>query len=260
MSGPARAVAMFAGVLVALAVAVLALFFFAQRSLVYFPQYTRVAAAGTDYALARGDATLRGWVVNPGAAGGPILYFGGNAEAVEGNREAFARLFPGRSVYLVAYRGYGASDGTPSQPALFADALALHDDITARHPGQRVSVIGRSLGSGVAAHLASQRPLAALALVTPFDSLAAVGAAHYPWLPVRWLLRERYDSVAHLRGYRGPLLVVRAGRDAVVPPANTDRLLAGLPAHTQVVDLPEADHDLGGAGKAYGEALARFFR
>ncbi len=247
-------------VLLALAVAVLASFYVAQRSLIYFPQVTRADAAGTDFALERGDATLRGWIVHAGADGAPILYFGGNAEAVEGNRDAFARLFPGRSVYLPAYRGYGASDGKPSHDAILADALALHDFIAARHPGQPVSVIGRSLGSGVASHLASQRPIAKLALVTPFDSLADVGAAHYPWLPVRWLLRERYDSVAALRDYSGPVLVIRAGRDAVVPPANTDRFVASLPRGTRVVALPEADHDLVGEEIAYGKALSDFLR
>ncbi len=250
----------FALVVLALAAALLATFFFAQRSLIYFPQYTRADAAGTDFALDRGDATLRGWIVHGGAKGPPILYFGGNAEAVEGNRDAFARLFPGRSVYLPAYRGYGASDGSPSQAAILADAAALYDLVAAKHPGQPVSVIGRSLGSGVATHLASQRPIAKLALVTPFDSLAEVGAAHYPWLPVRWLLRERYDSVAALRGYGGPVLVIRAGRDAVVPAANTDRLVAALPSDARIVPLQDADHDLGGAGSAYGQALADFMR
>lgn len=256
----ARAALVFGAVLLALAVAVLALFYFAQRSLVYYPQYTRADARTTDFSLQRPGATLRGWIVHPDAKGAPILYFGGNAEAVEANRAAFAHWFPGHSVYLPAYRGYGASDGEPSEQAITGDALALYDFVASRHPGQAVSVIGRSLGSGVASYVASQRPVPKLALVTPFDSLVDVGAAHYPWLPVRWLLRERYDSIAGLRGFRGEVLVVRGGQDRVVPPTNTDRLVASLPSGTRVVAIADAGHELAGADDAYGKALTEFLR
>ncbi len=228
-----------------------------QRQLVYFPQFTRVPAADTDFALERGRVALRGWVVNPGRPRA-IVYFGGNAESVQKNRQEFARWLPGYSVYLVAYRGYGASDGEPGQQALLGDALAVFDRVQARHPGVPVSLIGASLGSGVASYVASRRRIGRLALITPFDSLAAVAQAHYPWLPVRWLLRERYDSVRYLAGYDGPLLIVRAGRDEVVPRANTERLIASLRRHPRVVVLPEAGHNSLDAD-AYGRALAGFF-
>ena len=244
----------------------------AQRRLVYFPQFTRADAAATDFALEHDGVVLRGWVVNPGRPRA-VVYFGGNGESVQDNRALFERWLPGHSVYLMAYRGYGASDGQPSQPSLLADALAVFDYVQRAHPGHPVSLVGRSLGSGVASHVASQRPIGRLALVTPFDSLAAVAQAHYPWLPVRWLLQERYDSVAELfpvveeraydsvaalAGYRGPLLVVRAGRDEVVPPANTDRLVAALPRPPQVVAMPRAGHNALDEA-AYGRALGRFF-
>ncbi len=110
----------------------------------------------------------------------------------------------------------------------------------------------------MAAHVAARRPVARLALVTPFDGLAEVGQAHYPWLPVRWLMRERYPSTEWLHDYRGQVLVLRAGRDRVVPPANTDRLLQALPLPAQVVDFPQAGHDDLSDDPRYGEALARF--
>lgn len=227
-----------------------------QRQLVYFPAFTRIPAAQTDFALRRGDVVLRGWVVNPGQPRA-ILYFGGNGESIELNRDTFERWLPGHTVYLVAYRGYGASDGKPSQRALTADALALFDHVQARHAAP-VSLIGRSLGSGVASHIAAHRAVERIALVTPFDSLAGVAQAHYPWLPVRWLLRERYDSVRHLAGYRGPVLVVRAGRDEVVPAPNTNRLVASLSPTPRVVAMPEAGHNTLDE-EAYGRALATFF-
>jgi alpha-beta hydrolase superfamily lysophospholipase len=146
------------------------------------------------------DATLRGWVVNRDQPD-PILYFGGNAERIEANREDFARMFPGRSVYLVAYRGYGASTGEPGEAALVPDALAVFDEVQRRHPGQRIAVIGRSLGSGIASQVAGQRPVARLALITPFDSMIGAAKTHYPIFPVDWLLDERYESAKALRGF-----------------------------------------------------------
>lgn len=239
--------------------AISALMYLRQRDLVYYPQFTRVAADATDFELRSGDATLRGWRVNPGRRDA-LLYFGGNAERVEAWREPFAQWFGGRTVYLVGYRGYGASDGEPGEQAILADALALYDEVRRRHPDGDIGVVGRSLGSGVAAWVASQRPVARLALVTPFDGLAEVGQAHYPWLPVGLLASERYPSAEYLRGYRGRLLILRAGRDEVVPPRNTDRLLAALPAPPQIVEFPHAGHNELSDDPRYGEALAGFMR
>lgn len=234
------------------------LMYFNQRDFIYFPQFTRGELA-TDFALERDGVTLRGWVVNPGQPD-PILYFGGNAERVEGNRDDFATWFPGRSVYLLPYRGYGASQGQPSEIALAGDALALYDFVRSRHPAERVSLIGRSLGGGVASHVAAHRPVDRLALVTPFDSLAAVAQGHYPWLPVGWLMKDRYDLAASLASYRGPVLVLRAGRDAVVPAARTDALVESLPTPPEIVAFPQADHNDIHLQPGYGQALSRFLR
>lgn len=231
--------------------------YFKQRDMMYFPQFTRVDAAQTDFAIEREDVTLRGWVLNPGKPRA-IVYFGGNGERIEGNREDFLRWFPDDSVYLVAYRGYGASEGEPSEQALLGDALAIFDKARSQHPGQPVSVVGRSLGSGVASYVASKRSVAKLVLITPFDSLAAVGQSHYRWFPVSWLARDRYESVRYLPQYKGPLLVIRAGRDEVIPAANTDRLIASLPSRPQIVELAEAGHNDLDADPAYGRALSEF--
>lgn len=230
-----------------------------QRELIYYGWATTVDARDTDYALRRPDATLRGWVVNPDA-GAPLLYFGGNAERVEQNREDFARLFPGRSLYFLAYRGYGASDGVPSQDALVADAVAFFDDVQARHPGQPIDVVARSLGTGIASQLAARRPLARLVLVTPFDSLLATSQAHYPIFPVRWLLKDAFDSVAALRAFRQPLLIVHGGRDEVVPEANTQALIRSLPVAPTVVRIASADHNDIAMHPEFAPAVAAFLR
>jgi pimeloyl-ACP methyl ester carboxylesterase len=237
-----------------------AVLFATQRQLIYHPQLTRTAPGDTDFELLREGVALRGWIVNPGRADA-ILYFGGNAESVQYNRANFASWFPGSTSYLLAYRGYGASDGTPDERALYGDALALYDTVRARQPNARISVLGRSLGSAVATYLASRRPVARLALVTPFDSLAEVAQAHFPWLPARLLVRDRYDSVAHLASYRGPVLVIRAGADVEIPAPNTARLIASLGATVPtVVELPTAGHNTVDEYPRYGATLAEFMR
>lgn len=236
-----------------------ALLFFQQRQMIYYPGATQVDARATDYSLVRDGVTLRGWRLNPGK-NRALIYFGGNAERLETSREEFARMFPDRTVYLLSYRGYGASEGKPDQTALFGDALALYDHVGAQHPHAPIAVIGRSLGSGVASYVASLRPVERLALVTPFDSLAAVGQSHYPALPVRWLMRDRYESTRYLPQYRGPLLVLRAGRDEVIPPANTDALLASLKNRPQAINFPQADHNDISQDPRYAEALRNFLR
>lgn len=233
--------------------------FFKQDDLMYFPAQTRIAAADTGIAITRGNVVLRGWTIHSDDPG-PILYFGGNAERIEHNRADFSQWFPGRSVYLVAYRGYGASDGEPAQEALFGDALAIYDQVRSLHPGQPISVIGRSLGSGIASYLATHRPVDRLALVTPYDSIENVAQSQYPWLPVHWLIRDRYPSADYLRGYRGQVLVLRAGHDQVISAESTQRLIEALPSKPREIVIAEARHDNISTTDTYAEALSAFMR
>lgn len=228
-----------------------------QRQMIYYGGTTTADAAGTDFELKRPDAVLRGWMVNPGKPA-PILYFGGNAERIEANRDALARMFPAHSVYLVAYRGYGASSGEPGEAALVGDALALFDHLQSVHPGQPVSVIGRSLGSGVASQLAAQRPVAALALVTPFDSMVSTAQSHYPVFPVSLLLTERYESAKVLHAFHAPVLIIHGGRDDIVPEKNTLRLIEALPQPAKVVRIAAADHNDISTHPEFGAALSGF--
>lgn len=243
-----------------LAAVVVAGFHFGQRRLIYFPDATRGdAAIASTFELVRPDGVhLRGWEDRPGQRRA-LLYFGGNGETLQNARTHLSTCCPGWTAYFLPYRGYGGSEGAPARDAILADALAMHDEVARRHPGQPIVVIGRSLGSGVAAWVAGQRPVTRLVLITPFDSLGNVAKAHYPWLPVDMLLRERYDSADWLRGRTGPTLVIRAGHDEVIPPANTDALLRVLPADTRVVTI-EGDHNSLSASPAYTQTLAAFLR
>jgi pimeloyl-ACP methyl ester carboxylesterase len=234
-----------------------AFLYFDQRNLLYFAAETHVAASETNFALRHEGVVLRGWKLNPGKSRA-LIYFGGNAEALGMERDELAAMFPDRTVYLLAYRGYGASDGTPDERALFSDALALYDDIRSQHVG--IAVVGRSLGSGVGSYLASQRPIERLALVTPFASLVAAASAHYPAFPVAWLMKDRYESARYIRRYHGPILVLRAGRDEVVPAADTDRLLAAMRSAHSVVAFPGASHNSISDEPGYASALSGFMK
>ena len=143
---------------------------------------------------------------------------------MNGSAGELSAAFPGHAIYLMQYRGYGASTGAPSEQALVSDALALYDLVRARH--RQIEVVGRSLGSGVAIQLASARPVVRLVLVTPFDSMRDLAARHYRWLPVRWLMRDRYDSGAYAPKIGAPTTVIAAQRDEVIPAAQTKALFS----------------------------------
>lgn len=213
---------------------VCAVMFFAQRSLLYFPVAGSAPAGAERIDLPTGEATLRIWA-RPLAGADALIYFGGNAEDVAMNYAPFAAALPRRALYLVNYRGYGGSTGAPKEAALLGDALAVYDHVRTRHAN--VAVVGRSLGSGVAVHLARERPVSHLVLVTPFDSIENVAGGLYPFLPVRLLLLDKFDSASRIAGVRAPTLVVVAEHDEVIPRARTDALVAKLPAAQVRVEI-----------------------
>jgi pimeloyl-ACP methyl ester carboxylesterase len=215
----------------------------AQRSMMYFPTPETDHPRAQVMRLESEGMSLKIWTVR---RSGPeaLVYFGGNAEDVGDNLDAFSAAFPRHSLYLVNYRGYGGSSGRPTESALFADALALYDRIAEQHSGSAISVVGRSLGSGVAVYLASQRPVDRLALVTPYDSLANVASAHFPLLPVRLLLRDRYDSAGRASAVEAPVLVVIAENDDVIPRARSNALVDAFPARrVRVEEIRGAGHN-----------------
>lgn len=208
--------------------------------LLYYGGPTRIPAEQTDLELEVDGVALRGWERNPGRARA-LLYYGGNSEGLDWLVEPLAQALPGHSCYLLAYRGFGASEGSPSERVLTTDALAVYEYVAKRH--RSVDLVGHSLGSAVAIQVAARRPVRRLVLITPFDSIAALAAEHYPWLPVRLLLRDRWDCAAIAHRITAPTLVVRAGRDRVVFPAATDRLLAALPLEPRVLNYSYRNHN-----------------
>ncbi len=199
-----------------------ALFVF-QRSLIYAPQPRSAGSGATVVKLAvDGGEVLITARLHLGSDA--LLYFGGNAEDVSSSLPSFSAAFPDHAIYLLHYRGYGGSSGTPSEAALFADAVALFDKVHAEHPN--IVVVGRSLGSGVAIRLASLRPVARLVLVTPYDSIQELAARQFPYFPVRWLLLDKFESWKYAAQVVAPTLVMAAEHDEVIPRASTEALRA----------------------------------
>jgi pimeloyl-ACP methyl ester carboxylesterase len=207
--------------------AVCAAMFAFQRSLIYYPQPRMVTTPDSTMVL-RDQAAQLVVTVRPHAGPRALVYFGGNAEDVSANLEGFSRSFPDHALYLLHYRGYGGSTGSPTEAANHRDALALFQQVHAQHPN--VAVIGRSLGSGVAVRLASEAPVSRLVLVTPYDSLEEIAAALYPYVPVKWLLLDRYESWKYAARVEIPTTIIAAEHDEVIPRASTVRLFARFPA------------------------------
>jgi uncharacterized protein len=232
------------------------LLFANQRSHIYYPVPESSSTIARSMRLQNGGEDLKIWVMpRPGPRA--ILYFGGNAEDVAYSLEGFSKAYPSHSLYLINFRGYGGSSGRPTENGLQDDALAVFDQVHELHP--RISVIGRSLGSGVATYLASLREVDRLVLVTPFDSLVKVAGEHFPWLPVALLMRDRYDSASRASSIRAPVLIVIAGADEIIPRARSDALAAAfVPAQVRVTVLDGAGHNEIDSRPQYLESIAEF--
>ncbi len=233
----------------------LALVWALQRRLMYFPfgEVPAPAAVGLDgvepVRFTTEDAlTLDGWFVHarqtPALA--TVIVFNGNA----GNRAyrapiAEALQARGLNVLLFDYRGYGGNPGSPTEAGLACDARAARAYVATRPAvdADRIVYFGESLGAAVATTLAVEHPPAALILRSPFSSMADLGGLHYPFLPVRWLLRDRFDSIDRIALVRAPKLVVAGDRDRIVPMEHSQRLFDRAGSPKTLVTIRGADHN-----------------
>ncbi|QLA17495.1 alpha/beta hydrolase [Desulfolutivibrio sulfoxidireducens] len=178
-----------------------------------------------------------------------LLYFQGNAEEAASFFLWSPAELPRFTLAAVNYRGYGASTGMATEQTVKADALAVFDALRARYPGAPIAVMGRSIGSGVAAHVAANRPVSAVVLVTPYDSIRAVGQAAHPLLPVGLLLRQPFDVTPDAARVTAPTLFLIAANDTLIPPARAEslaRVWAGPKdfrrinaGHNSILDSPD---------------------
>ena len=171
-----------------------------------------------------------------------LLGFGGNAWSGGAVALVLHRIFPDHEIVAMHYRGYGPSSGSPSAKALFDDASLAFDYLAGQADADLVAV-GFSIGASVAVDLAANRPVRGLVLVTPFDSLEELAAQHYPFLPVRPLLRHRMDTAATLRNLDLPVAIVTAGRDSVVPAARSRPVRDAAADLRSDINMEDAGHN-----------------
>jgi len=226
-----------------------------QRHLLYFPTLPQAHYYDT-LNLTNQQTTLNIIRLNSGQENA-LIYFGGNAESVVFNAPYYQQNFPHYTIYLVNYRGYDKSEGKPSEKALYEDALHLYDRIQPHHA--HVSVIGRSLGSGVATFLATQRAIRRMILVTPYDSVMSLAKANYPMYPIDWMLSQRFDSLSRVPQIKIPSLIVMAEHDSVIPQAHSINLINAFSPHSpRVVTIANSNHDDLIHRASYHTALQQF--
>ena len=244
----------FAAVLVLALVSMLTIAWAQQRRLIYFPfgEVPNPEAVGLKGASAvsfptADGLTLSGWFVSrTDAPHFMVIVFNGNA----GNRAfraplADALVNANLAVLLFDYRGFGGNPGSPSESALRIDARAAREYVRTRidvNP-RRIVYFGESLGTAVATELAVDDPPAALLLRSPFTSLTEIGRHHYSMLPVRWLLRDRYDTIDRITRVRAPILVIGGDRDRIVPMAQTRQLYDAARDPKSLLIIKGADHN-----------------
>ena len=226
-------------------------------------QAVRSLRGTSEIEVTAADGTrLHGWLRHTAEGTPPsglVLYFGGNAEEVSWQIHDAEALAP-RSIAAFNYRGYGLSEGRPSETALAADALAIYDRLVARDDvdPHRIVVHGRSLGSGVAVQLAASRRVRAVVLVSPFDSLRSLARKQYPFVPVSVLLKHPFDSLARAPAIEAPLLVIVGERDRLIPPEYSRRLYDAWAGPKQWTLVPGADHNDIHTRPGYRPAIREF--
>lgn len=246
-------------VLAAAYLAVCLALFFGQRRLLYYP--TVVAPAALLEAvrqqtrlqpLLQTDGSLEGWILPP-RSGQPAarqwLMLHGNAGHAAGRAHILEWLQaqPGNTdarVAVLEYPGFGGRAGSFDQASASQAALQLVERLRRESPAP-LYLFGESLGTGVAAAMAAARPrdIAGLLLLTPYDELAEVAQHHYRWLPVRWLLRDRFAPARDLAAFSGPVAVVVAEADRIVPAVRGQALYDSLQAPRRLWLLPGSDHN-----------------
>lgn len=187
-----------------------------------YPAVEEITVETTD------GTSLHGWfAASEKTEPAPLLiYFGGNAEEVSWILEKQPQYLPDYSVLAVNYRGYGLSEGQPSEDKLLSDAVEIYDQFSTRAEvdAEQISVMGHSLGTGVATHLAYKRDTEGVVLLSPYDSIANVAKDTYFFLPIDLLLKHRFEVASKAAEIEAPLLALIGSEDQIVPPERSKQL------------------------------------
>ena len=238
------------GVVAVYAAVLLAMFVF-QRSFLYHPNRNHIDPASvplpdvSELVLTAPDGErLIAWRVLPAPGQPTLLYFHGNAGHLAEREERIKALQKdGYGLLMLAYRGFSGSTGSPSEANNVADALMAYDWLRGQGvAADKIVLFGESLGTGVATQLALARPAAGLILDSPYTSMADAAQWHYPWLPAKWLLTDRYDIIGRIGQVHVPLLVLHSEADEVVPVAMGRAVFAAANQPKRMFTFPGARH------------------
>ena len=237
--------------------AICVLFFIFQRSFLYFPQPAGYANEITTTFNNNGQK-LTGWVLNPGQKN-LLLYYGGNASAIENNIEFFNEVAQQHTIYLIPYRGYGNNKGTPTEEALYSDALHIYEHLVKNY--ESVTVMGRSLGSGIATFVAANRKVERLILSTPYDSIENVAKNIYPFLPVALLAKDKYLSSQRAAAITSKTLILIAENDQIITRERSEALAVEFnPKLLTKVVIAKAGHNDIAIFDQYVESVRKFLK
>ncbi len=202
-----------------------ALLYLLQRKMLYFPVPEPNNSAYHSIAIKSGDLIIK--VVSVGTdTGHAVIYFGGNAESAWMSPSIMQAALSGYATYYVNYPGYGGSTGAPSETSILHAASDVYKYVSERH--DKVSLVGRSLGTGVAVAVASNYQVASMVLISPYDSIASVAASHYPIFPTSLLVKDSFDSLSRSEQVNTNVLVLIASDDQIIPPKHSHNLVASL--------------------------------
>ncbi len=234
-----------------------------SRQVVATPKQAGLAYESVQFTTEDG-VRLDGWFVPAEQARGVLLFFHGNAGNIS-HRLGSLRMFHdlGLSTFIFDYRGYGRSEGKPSEQGTYRDGEAAWRYLTAERGIAPHSIVyfGRSLGSSIAAHLAMKRAPGVLILESAFPSVPDVGARAYPFLPVRWLARFQYDTEAYLKSVSAPLLIIHSRDDEIIPFKFGRTLFAGANEPKQFLEIRGGHNDgFQLSGSDYVEGIDKFLR
>jgi uncharacterized protein len=236
---------------VALYALVAGVMYVAQRRFMYFPDPTRTlpAAAGLtnvrELTLTTPDgAKLVAWYGKARPGQPTLLYLHGNGGSLALRAETMRKyLDHGRGMLMMAYRGFSGSTGSPSEAANVADAKLAYDTLI--RDGIRpedIILYGESLGSGVAIQVACEKKVEGIILDAPYTSIVEIAAADFGWLPVRLLLKDRYESIKYISGIHVPIFILHGEADEVVPVAMGRRLFAAANEPKEIKTIPGGGH------------------
>jgi hypothetical protein len=220
--------------------AVVAIVFFRQRSMLFFPSHDALPTTLAPWL--DGSRVIGCCREAPNARAIWLMLHGNGGQA--GHRDYVLRRMSGQdSLYVLEYPGYGSREGKPSLESMNRAASEAYQLLRSRNPNIPVCVLGESIGSGPACALAREKvPPDKIVLVVPFDTLANVAAKHFPFLPIRLMLRENWDNVESLRHYAGPIEIFGAREDTVIPIAHARALARQIP-NAQFTEIPGGHND-----------------